>query len=76
LEQELLSEYGRCLLVEAVDWEGVPSGWYFYNARRERIALKASWDEEGSAVLLDEGSSPVTLRLRPKLNGGLTVSTY
>ena len=101
-DQKLLSEYGRCLLierrarcrrddgglapgiyrgrtadrepitliVEAVDWEGIPSGWYFFNERRERIRLKGSRDEEGNPILIDEDTSPATLR--PKPNGGLT----
>lgn len=108
MEQELLSEYGRCLLierraicrrgegglapgvylgrtadrdpitlvVEAVDWEGVPTGWYFYNERGERIELEASQDEGGNPILLDKGASPAILQLRPRPNGGLTaVST-
>ena len=105
-EQELLSEYGHCLLIERrascprgedglapgvylgrtadrdpitlvierADWDGMPSGWYFYNERRERIRLEASRDEDGNPVMLDEGSSPATLRLRPKPNGGLTAT--
>ena len=60
------------LVVEAVDWEGIPTGWYFYNERRERIALEASRDEVGKPILLDEGSAPTTQRLRPTTNGGVT----
>ena len=60
------------LVVEAVDWEGTPTGWYFCNERRERIALKASWDEVGKPILLDEGSSPTIQRLRPTTNGVVT----
>jgi uncharacterized protein YecT (DUF1311 family) len=102
-DQELLSDYGRCLLierraycrrgagglapgvylgstadrdritlvVEAVDWDGTPSGWYFYNERRERIALEGSRDEDGNPILIDTDSSLATLRLRPRPNGGV-----
>jgi uncharacterized protein YecT (DUF1311 family) len=104
LEPELLSEYGRCLLierrancrrgeggpapgiyigriadrhpitlvVEAVDWEGIPTGWYFYDERGEKIPLEASRGEDESLVLLEGGSTPATFRLRSTPNGGLT----
>lgn len=102
-DEALLSDYGRCLLierraycrrgegglapgiylgstadrdritlvVEAVNWDGTPSGWYFYNERRERIALEGSQDEDGNPILIDMDASPATLQLRPRPNGGV-----
>jgi hypothetical protein len=52
------------LVVEAMDWEGMLSGWYFKNEQRERIALEASVDDNGNPILLDETSSSVTLQLQ------------
>jgi hypothetical protein len=104
VDRELLSEYGRCLLierrancrrgeggpapgvylgelaglhpitlvVEGVNWEGVPDAWYFHDERGEKIQLKASRDEDGSLVLLEEGARQAIFRLRPTADGGLT----
>lgn len=58
-------------MVEAVNWDGTPSGWYFYNERRERIALEGSQDEDGNPILIDMDASPATLQLRPRPNGGV-----
>jgi uncharacterized protein YecT (DUF1311 family) len=103
-QQELLSNYGRCLLterrascrrgeggpapgvylgrvvdsepitlvVEAVNREGVPTGWYFHDERGERIAFDASLDGDGNLVLIDGSSPPATFRLRSTATGGLT----
>lgn len=60
------------LVFEAVNWEGLPNGWYFYGEQEKKISLEVSQDEDGSLLLLDGSSPPATLRLRSTANGGLT----
>ncbi len=62
------------LVVEAVDWDGIPTGWYFYTEQRKKVPLTASSDEDGRPVLLEQDSSPAALRIRPKPGGGLTAT--